>query len=82
MITLSLNDNVVLRLDNGNTQSALVHRFSVKQGEGGAHRYAHFRWKTGPKPTDIATLELHSAKWAERVLAVFPKGALFLNLPS
>lgn len=73
--TLSVNDNVVLRLDDGSTQSALLTRFSVKDG---GHRYAHFKWKTGPNPGDVVGCEIHSAKWAEKILAVFPKGALFL----
>lgn len=75
--TLYVNDNVVLRLEDGSTQSALLTRFSVKNG---SHNYAHFKWKTGPKPGDVTECEIHSAKWAEKVLAVFPKGALFLNL--
>lgn len=71
--TLTVGDAVVLVLSNGNQQSAIVTGFTLVNQ---SHRYAHFAWKTGPE--DFDSLSLHSCKWADRVLAVFPKDCKFL----
>lgn len=71
--TLSVGDAVVIRLDNGTEQSAKVIDFSRKNE---SHVYAVFAWRTGPRTSN--SLLLHSCKWADRVLAVFPAGCKFL----
>lgn len=77
--SLAVGDSVVVRLDNGDQQSATVVNFSRKNKNSHAmHVYATFAWKTGPRASDVRYLALHSCKWADRVLAVFPKDAKFL----
>lgn len=73
--TLGIGDAVVLLLSNGCHQSATVTHFSLK---GESHRYAHFRWKTGPGRYEYEEQAVHSSKWARFVVAVFPKDSKFL----
>jgi hypothetical protein len=74
--TIAVGDAVVLTLDNGDQQSAVVIEFSLDSSR--RHRYAKFAWKTGPRPSDVLFMSLHSCKWADRIVAVFPKDAKFL----
>lgn len=73
--SLAVGDAVVLRLEDGSEQSATVTHFALKNE---THRYAYFAWKTGPRVSDTQYLALHSCKWAERVVAIFPKDSKFL----
>lgn len=76
--TLSVGDAVVIRLDNGTQQSAVLTHFSTDSTK--RHRRAHFAWKTGPGRYDTQSYSLHSSKWTSRVVAVFPAGCKFLAI--